>query len=232
MDNILATPLFYLFIAFTFLLSFGYFRGRRRNKEIYQSAFKALVDIVKPNDQTFTVIGGVVGYHANFYMPKQHPLSQIDATITLLPRHSWLYLPISYLTRRFDRLFITLNCRAPLPPGEGHLIESSYARFRGAGITNEEKLQKEKLDWGNHRFYLYYDDKKTRDLLLSFVAENPDPGLIRHMALVPDKKRGFVFMIPRIGQVQDSFAPLYRWFLSTLKKEERELHRKNGKIEA
>jgi len=92
------------------LLTLGYFYGRRSNRRIYQSAFNDIVDVVKPDDQNFTNIGGAVGFHANLFIKKKGgtPFSRVDATITLLPRHSWLYLPISKLIRKYDRLFITL----------------------------------------------------------------------------------------------------------------------------
>lgn len=218
--DIVTTPVFLLFIAFSFLLSYGYFWGRRRNDTIFRSAFKAMVETAQPADQTFTVIGGVVGYHANLVMPKQHPLSQIDATITLLPRHSWLYLPLSWLVRRFDRLFITFHCRARVP-GEGHVIESAFARFRGPKITGAERLTREDHVWGKATYHVYYDTIKTRDFLMALLGSTPDPGVIRHIALVPKENRGFVFMIPRLGKVEQSFAPLYRWFIGGLKNEEK-----------
>ncbi len=225
-ENIITSPVFFLFIAFSFLLSFGYFRGRRKNQKIYRAAFRALVDTVKPQDQTFTVIGGVVGYHANLVVAKQQPISQIDATITLLPRHSWLYFPISFAIRRFDRLFVTFHCRAPIP-GEGHIIEKGYAGFRGPKIANREKLQGETRPWGKQNVEVYYDSTKTRNFLSSLMDILPDPGVIRHIALVPGEQRCFVFMIPRPGKVEESFAPLYRWLVEGLKKETR--HRNDKK---
>ena len=117
MNEIVTTPVFLLFVGVTFLLTLGYFWGRRRNQKVFLDAFNDLVGVVKPDDQTFTNIGGVVGYHANLYIKNKSPVTRVDATITLLPRHSWLYLPVSYLIMRYDRLFITFYVR-PRMPGE------------------------------------------------------------------------------------------------------------------
>lgn len=217
MNDIVTTPLFLLFIAFSFLLSYGYFWGRRRNKKIFLSAFNALVEVAEPVDQTFTTIGGVVGYHANLRMKKDSPVSQIDATITLLPRHSWLYLPISMMIMRYDRLFVTLSIK-PKMVGEGHIIEKAYAGFRGPKIKNADRLQKETIKWNTIDFILYYETMKVRDHLTRFIDENPDPGIIRHIALVPDQRKCFVFMIPRKEQVGRYFAPIPRWISLLAKK--------------
>jgi hypothetical protein len=209
-EHLLTQPLFYLFIVMTLVVSYGYFWGRRKNKEIFLDAFNDLVRVVQPDDQTFTNIGGAIGYHANLFLSKKSPVKQVDATITLLPRHAWLYMPISKLIMRHDRLFITFYLRHQ-PPGEGHLIETKYASFRGPKITNAERLHREDLKWGNLYFSLYYDNLKMHDHLKKFMDLNPDPGILRHIAVVPDERKGFVFAVPRKKQVGRYMEPVYRW---------------------
>jgi len=217
-EEILTQPVFFLFIAFSFLLSFGYLWGRRQNKKLFISAFNDLVDVVKPDDQTFTNIGGVVGYHTNLFIKKKGPVSRVDATITLLPRHSWLYFPISKIISKYDRLFITLYLKQN-PSGEGHLIEKKYAGFRGPKITNEQRLNKDTIKWGKHDFYLYYANLKVRDHFVKFMELNPEPAIIKHIAIVPDQKKGFVFMIPHRAKVAQYFAPIYQWLPSIIKQQ-------------
>ncbi len=213
--HIVTQPLFLLFIAFSCILTMGYFWGRRENKRVFLSAFGDLVDVVRPDDQTFTNIGGVVGYHANLLIKAKGPVSQIDATITLLPRHSWLYMPISKLIMKHDRLFITVYLRHR-PPGEAHLIEEKYAGFRGPKIRNAHRLDRREIRWGTHDFSLYYETIKMRDNLLKFIDHKPDPGIIRHIAIVSDQRKCFIFMIPRKGQVKKDLAPIYRWIASVI----------------
>ncbi len=209
-------PLFYLFVALSFLLGTGYFWGKRTNNRIFRSAFSDLVSVVKPVDQTFTNIGGLIGYHATLRPPKQDPVERVDATITFLPRHAWLWMPISKLIRKYDRLFITLHLRRA-PIAEGHLIEKGYARFRGPKITNADRLQSEAVRWGNLDFLLYFGNETIRQRLRNFMNKQPDPGMVRHIALVPEQKRSFIFMIPKTGTVAAALAPIYRWLPTILK---------------
>lgn len=215
-EDIITQPLFYLFIAFSFFLGLSFFWGKRTNHKIFLSAFNDLMKVIKPADQTFTNIGGLIGYHANFIPPKKNIIEKVDATITLLPRQSLLYLPLSKLIRKYDRLFITIHLRIA-PVAEGHLIETGYARFRGPKITNADRMERENIKWGGLDFFLYYEQKRLREKLIQFVQNNPDPGTVRHIAIVPRERRCFVFMIPRRGEVAKSFAPVYDWIPSVLK---------------
>lgn len=210
-QHIITQPVFFLFIAFSCLLSVVYFWGRRENRRVLLSAFNDLVEVIRPDDKTFTNIGGVVGYHANLIINQKNSLfSKVDATITLLPRHSLLYMPISLFIMRFDRLFITLHMKAALS-GEGHLIEKGYAGFRAPKITNAHRLEKTEVKWGAYDFLLYHEQVKMRDQLMAFVSQNPDPGIIRHIAIVAAQRKCFVFMIPKKGRVKETLLPVYRW---------------------
>lgn len=213
-QDIVTQPVFFLFIAFTCLLSIAYFWGRRANQRLYLAAFDDLTGVIKPDDQTFTNIGGVVGYHARYILNKRKSIfSKVDATITLLPRHSLLYMPISKLIMKYDRLFITLYLKNSLS-GEGHLIEKRYAAFRGPKITNANRLERMQIKWGRFDFLLYFERNKMRDQLISFIKTNPDPGGIRHVAIVAGERKCFLFMIPRRGRVKQDFTPVYRWLQS------------------
>jgi hypothetical protein len=215
--NIVHQPVFFLFIGFSFLLTLGYFWGRRSNRRIYQAAFNGLVDVVKPDDQTFTNIGGAVGFHANLFVKKKGaPFSRVDATITLLPRHSWLYLPISKLIRKYDRLFITLYLKKP-PSEEAHMIENKYSKFMGSKIENAHLMHHDTVKWENYDFHLYYNSREMLEKMRAFIQKNPAPGIIRHIALVPGQKKGFIFMIPKPDQVARYFALIYHWLPSVAK---------------
>ena len=215
-EHILTQPVFFLFVAFSFLLTFGYYWGRRHNREMFLSAFNDLMEVFHPDDQTFTNIGGAIGYHANLFIRKKGAfLSRVDATITMLPRHSWLYFPISKLIRKYDRLFIELYVKNK-PGEECHLIEKQYSRFAGAKITGAGRLNTETVTWGTYTFHLYYETIETHTRLMDFINRNPEPGIIRHIAIVPDRKKCFIFLIPRKGQVARYLAPVYRWLPSVV----------------
>jgi hypothetical protein len=211
-------PIFFLFVVFSLVLTWGYFRGKRRNRELYVSAFEALVRIFRPDDQKFTNIGGAIGYHANLYIRKKKAfLSQVDATITMLPRHSLLYLPISKLIRKYDRLFLELHLKNN-PAEEWHLVEKGYARFSRTRITNLDKLESESVSWGGYDFDLLCESRQMRQNILNFLAKNPHPGGVRHLAMVPEQKKCFLFMIPRKGEVASTLKAVYVWLPSLIKK--------------
>ena len=212
-ESIVTQPIFFLFVAFSGLLALGFYWGRKANQRIALSALQDLVEVVKPDDQTFTNIGGVVGYHANLFIKKKSPVQRVDATITLLSRHAWLYFPISKLIMRYDRLFITVYLREKIF-AEGHLIEKGYSRFRGPKISNAQRLSVENFRWGKEDFLLYYQSIQMRESLVRYAEQNGDPGSIRHIAMVPEEKKGFIFMIPKKGRVGSDFAPIYRWMAS------------------
>lgn len=217
--KIASQPLFYLFIAVTVLLTLGYSWGRRRNNRIYLSAFNALVNILRPKDQTFTNIGGFTGFHATLIPKKKEMIKKVEATITLLPRQAWLYLPLSLIFRRFDRLFITITLAkrkgGKTRMAEGHLIEKKFSQFRGPKIQNEEKLNKQELLWGDRAFYIYYENDEVRHSLRSLMNQVRSPGDVRHVAVVPSQERVFIFMIPRVGRVEKNVKPLFSWLSSS-----------------
>ncbi len=206
-------PLFYLFVAFTILLTLGYTWGKRRNKRLFVDAFEAIQAVLNPKDQQFTNIGGLTGYHANF-VPKQNKfVRRVDATITLLPRQSWLYYPFARLFGRFDRLYLVyhLSPKADGAIAEGHIIARKYSRAVGASISNAEHLSKESVDWGGREYFLYYADRITREALMRCRNQLEEPAEVRHIALVPSEQRVFVLMRPRVGEVGKVIDPLTTW---------------------
>jgi hypothetical protein len=219
-QSIVQQPLFLLFIAATIVVSLCFFWGGRRNKRIHLSAFNALVDTLNPKDQTFTTIGGQSGYHANIVPRKNRFIRRVDATITLLARHTLLYYPVSRYLRKWDRLFITLFFAkdAHGKISEGHIIEKEYEDFRAQKITNKDKLKSEQIEWGGKTFTLYYQDQKMHDALLELKKKLDTPGDLRHVAFVPDQEKAFVFLVPRPGETKRVFPHVWSWINEILEK--------------
>lgn len=211
-------PAFYLLIAASILLSLGYLWGSRRNKRIFLNAFDALITVFRPKDQQFTNIGGLSGYHANLVPHRNKYIRRIDATITLLARQSWLYFPISRLTRKFDRLFMIffLSPQATGLLTEGHIIEKQYSRIRGAHIEHEDRLDRYTFAWGGHSFTLYYEDERVKTELEHCIQMLGEPLTLRHIALVPERERMYVFMVPRQRSVERVVSVLHDWFTQTI----------------
>ncbi len=206
-------PLFYLFIAVTVLLALGYFWGSRKNRNIYRQTFQELIETLQPRDQKFTAIGGVIGYHANIFPKDSKSVRRVDATITLLPRQAWLYYPVSRFFRGFDRLFLTLYLDPSLLQNrqEGHLIEKKYARFKGPKIANRQKLNRETINWNGGQFSLYSGSSRIRQEFKQLLGKKDLPGPIKHIALIPEQDRAFIFMIPRPDAVSRTLPHLLDW---------------------
>lgn len=216
--NLTNEPLFLLFIALSFMLAFGYFWGRRRNRAITIAAFDELTHLLRPKDQTYTNIGGSIGYHATYKGGKDHLFDKAEATLILLPRQSWLYLPFSLIIRRWDSLFLTLHLKQH-PPAEGHLIQARYAGSRQGRITNAHRLNKEQVKWGAQSFLLYSANNNTRNHLFQLIRQAPEPGTVRHIAFLPHQKRCFIFLIPkrnRVGAMMSVLSVVFAWLPLTL----------------
>lgn len=197
-------------VAIGAFIVFSFHSGKRKNREICTAIFKELMKVFKPDDQTFTNIGGVVGHHGTFSFKERGLVSRIDVTLTLLPRQAPLYMPISKLLMRNDRLFISVYMRYP-PPGEGHIIEKGYTGFQGPEITNISRLHQMEFQWGDLVFFLYYEQDRMIDRFKELIESLPDPGPIRHIAIVPDQRKGFILMGLQQEPIEAYLATVYDW---------------------
>ena len=197
-------------VAIGAFIVFSFHSGKRKNREICTAIFNELMKVFKPDDQTFTNIGGVVGHHGTFSFKERGLVSRIDVTLTLLPRQAPLYMPISKFLMRNDRLFISVYMRYP-PPGEGHIIEKGYTGFQGPEITNISRLHEMEFQWGDLVFLLYYEQDRVIDRFKELIESLPNPGPIRHIAIVPDQRKGFILMGLQQEPIEAYLAPVYEW---------------------
>ncbi|HJP17767.1 MAG TPA: hypothetical protein QF468_03840 [Nitrospinota bacterium] len=184
----------YLFlITFLTLLALaGYSLGRKRNLSILKSVGNSLEEILKPDDQDYTWLGGSIGFNANY---KCKDFKKVEATLTLLPRQSPLYYPVSFLVSGFDRLYVTFFLKSKFK-SEGHIINKRYFKFRGPKIENIQKLSEEEQEG----FLILSQDQRIRSALLNFFKELENLGfleIIKHIAIVPDRNTVFVLVVPR-----------------------------------
>jgi len=211
-------PFFYLFLAGSLLLSLGYVWGKRKNTRIHLSTFNAVTDILKPKDQVFTNIGGLTGYHANIIPKKSSIVKKVDLTLTLLPRQSWLYLPLSMMITKYDRLYINMFFGKKIRKefGEGHLVESGFSKTDLGRISDPDKFNIKPVKWGGKDFLMYTsgDGGVTEELLGLLMRKMPDPLTVKHAALVPEENKAYMFMIPRYGYVSGVFGSFYSWVCS------------------
>ena len=96
----------------------GYFWGRKKNRWIGAWIARETEAALQPRETEYVNIGGCIGYHLTYALAA--PFREAKGTFALLPRHSLLYLPISFLIRRHDRFFLQLFTDERLP-GEAHI---------------------------------------------------------------------------------------------------------------
>ncbi len=192
------SPWLLLFVAVSVLLALGFFRGVRKNRRLAREACEALAGSLAAKRREFTNIGGVLGYHATIVPGDERLVRSVNATLTLLPRHSWLYYPFARLAGRDDRLSIFFNLRIPaggaLP--EAHLVDAVYVRKSGLRLTNEDVLKGEKRQWKGREFRMRWSDEKTRAGVGRLMRRLESPDGLVHAALVPDRSRAYLLMKP------------------------------------
>ena len=176
-------------------LALAYQQGRKANLALIRHSSRSLEEVLQPDDRTYTWIGGLVGYHA-VYTYRSGPVERVEITVTLLPRHAPLFLPISWLLFRSDRIFLTAFFREPFS-GEAHLVRRDHVRKLLDDVSGRDL----KAQGGRGNFvFLASADTPARFLrvLSQSVAETEEEAVgngvgIVHVALVPDRNTLFVF---------------------------------------
>ena len=184
----------YLFLItiLTLLVLAGYFLGRKKNLSIVKSVGNTLEEVLKPDDQDYTWLGGSIGFHANY---KCRDFKNVEATLTLLPRQSPLYYPVSFLVSGFDKLYVTFFLKLKIK-SEGHIVNKRYFKFRGPRVDNVQKLLEEEQGG----FLILSQNQRIRSALLNFFKELDRGGfleIIKHIAIVPDRNTVFVLCVPK-----------------------------------
>lgn len=206
-------PFFFFLAIVSAVLTIGFYWGNRINKKRFESILDELIDIIKPEKQEYGNIGGTKEYYCDFTMRKSSPLERVDAKFTFLPRHLWPYLPIALLIDKYDSLLMALHFKEKLRD-EGHIIEVDYAKLGKAKIANADQLNKAFVKWGKHNYDVYYRSKKTYDRLKELMDRIDDPGLVKHIALLPGQKKCFIFLVPQKGRIAKDLASIYQWMLA------------------
>lgn len=194
-----------LLLAFAALTALVYRLGRRRIVRLATSWSRALEAGLAPGDTEYTNIGGLVGYHA-VYKGLAAPLERVCITFTFLPRHSLLFYPVSRLFLRHDRMFLTLYADRRVR-AEAHLVERRLERSPRHRVAGAERFSRCVFAHAGREYLLLANKAKEKKFLEALLAAYP-PGMIRHLALVPDNNSLYVLLDPGRGDVGDAAARL------------------------
>ena len=178
----------------------GYFWGRRKNRWIGAWIAREAEAVLRPQDTQYVNIGGTIGYHFTYALSP--PFREAKGTFALLPRHSILYLPISFLIRRHDRLFLQLYTDARLP-GESHILREDYYRRDPERITGGETMHRDQATVDGRVFVLLWrhpgQERRLRHLLqrLEGCGET-----LLHFCCYPGNRNFFFYIAPVHGRLE------------------------------
>ncbi len=182
-----------------------YFRGRKLNLLLMQHYIRAIKDVVKPEDETYTWLGGYIGFRAEYKVNRDN-LRKLEYTLTLLPRHSLLYFPVSLVTARHDKLYLVFKPFAQIKR-EAHLIQKGYYRI-GPNIENEDLLQKEEINIGGKKYEALFEKRRDVEKLKSLLESLSKPQNVKHVALTPKTNVFYVLMKPEPETIEDDVKKL------------------------
>ncbi|RME67930.1 MAG: hypothetical protein D6778_02635 [Nitrospirae bacterium] len=102
---------------------------KKRNMELIREVGGLLEGILKPKDQRYTWLGGVVGFSAEYRTERFGP---VRALFTTLPRQSLIYLPFALVLGRKDRLelLVPIKEKPEVSPSED-IMAADYDHDKG-----------------------------------------------------------------------------------------------------
>lgn len=159
-----------LILPLSAAVGFAFLKGQRRNRLIASELAHSLEDFYKPEEKRYVNIGGVVGYHIFYRL--QGEIRSLVGTLTLLPRHAILYLPISRLLGRRDQVRLTLHT-TETPVGEGHLTDPASLHAGLLYIEEEERFQRRAVTIGERELLILYRNPLIADRLETFLNALP-----------------------------------------------------------
>lgn len=198
---------FFLFIAGIGVLMLTFYRNRKYNLTTIKTISTELEAALQPTDQTYTWLGGAVGFRADYQTAP--PLQKVEATVTMLSRQSLLFYPISKLLFGNDRLFVVMYPQAKFQR-EAHILERRYYRFRLRTLENEATFIRKTVTLQNKTFDLFSSDKAGIERLSAWLTSLPNPELIKHVAFVPENGSVYLYMIPKPETIAQTVTSLTR----------------------
>ncbi|ADK82074.1 hypothetical protein [Sediminispirochaeta smaragdinae] len=204
----------YLLIALAFATSMGYLHGRKRNKQLSVMIGEVCERLLKPKDTTYVNIGGVLGH--NFTYQLEEPFSQAKGTFTLLPRHSLLYLPFSFLITRYDRFYLHIFTTRQLK-GEAHIIAKRYFPKMRVDIAGIETLKREEFEIEGRQFILLWDNPKLEPMMKALLESSEGIEDLLHFCCYRDNNNFFIHAVPKEQSLAGLLAGIYNVLPSMMK---------------
>jgi len=183
----------------------SYFYGSKKNRWIVSRLTKEIEGALSPLTTNYVNIGGSIGY--NFTYAMKPPYTNTKGTLTLSPRHSLLYRPVSLLIGVRDRLFLNLYTKKKIR-AEGHIIERGY--YKKAKIEGAESMQTKEASREGHDYLLLWKGEDVSAELEKLLESLPHVSRLRHFCAYPDNKTFFVHLLPQEGQVREDLESIFQ----------------------
>lgn len=198
--------LFPLVVLLAGVATLQFFYGRKLNLALMRNIIMTLEETIKPKDQLYTWLGGYIGFKAE-YDVDDTMVEKVEVTLTLLPRHSILYLPISKATLKGDRLFIVFRSRYPIK-GDVHLIRRGLYRF-GKGIDNPLEYLSEVVALDGVEYEVFFKRKEDRNKLIKLVSGLPVEK-IKHVSITPSTNVVYAFLTPDSRVIEEIIPRMFK----------------------
>jgi hypothetical protein len=185
--------------------SIQYVLGSKKNRWLGKRLSIQAEDVLQPKSTEYINIGGVIGY--NFVYKLRDPWREAKGSFTFVPRHSMLYVPISYLIGNRDRFFMNLFADKRLA-GEGHIVERGH--LRRAKIEGIESMRRQEVTKRGARFVLLFRDDRMGEALGRTLDGFPDPTILSHFCCYDDNKTFFLYLKPKKGAIEEALRVFLR----------------------
>jgi len=180
-----------------------YYLGTKKNRVLASRISKGAEEALRPGSTNYVNIGGNIGH--NFVYALSDPWTNAKGTMTLGPRHSLLYYPVSLLVVGGDRFFINLFTKRKLR-GEGHVVEAGH--LRRARIDGLAAMERREVEAGGRRFVLLWRGADLEKELRAVLEAMPSPARLRHFCAFAGNKTFFLHTRPDGGEVKADLEAL------------------------
>ncbi|AIF69167.1 membrane protein [Palaeococcus pacificus DY20341] len=196
------------------IATFQFYKGRKLNLAIMQHYLRSIEDVVNPKDKEYIWVGGYVGFRA-YYKVMENNIDKFEYTLTLLPRQSILYFPISKLINRHDKIYFVIHPYSKIKR-EAHLIQKGYYRIKPK-IEDEEMLQKEIIEVNGKKYEALFEKRRDVELLREFLQGFSKLENVKHISMTPKTNVLYVFMKPELETIEDDTKHIVRFVNERLK---------------
>ncbi|MFA4640152.1 hypothetical protein [Pyrococcus kukulkanii] len=206
-----ASMLILIIMVLAAVSSLQFYKGRKLNLMLMQHYLRSIENIVKPKDKDYVWLGGYVGFRAHYKLDDPDIL-KFEYTLTLLPRHSILYFPVSLLINRHDKLYIVVRPTFEIER-EVHFLQKGYFRMR-PGIDREIELLKGEEEVNGVKFETLFDNYEDIKEVKGFIEGFSNVENVKHVAIVPKTNVIYVFMKPEPDTIEKDVRNIVRFVRS------------------